>query len=108
MLVIIKNSHGVTIRDNIPVLSPPQTKMNQGLAIYTMMKEVRNGIEEKRPIEVPLFANGVAEEIGISTSGDSIHLIVRAHHARHFPFHYTASERHVECVLHLLLAHLSK
>lgn len=54
-----------------------------------------------------MATNRVAKKVRISTTGDSVDLVVGAHHTRHLPFHHTSLEGNIVRVLQVLLAHLS-
>lgn len=58
------------------------------------------------PVETPFATDSFTEEIRVSAGGNSVDLVVRAHHARDFAFHHAHPERHVERVFNVLLAHL--
>ena len=58
------------------------------------------------PVEMPLAANGVAEEIRIGTGRFPIDLIVRAHNTGYFAFNHTGFEWYIIGVGQVLLAYL--
>jgi hypothetical protein len=58
------------------------------------------------PIQTPIVVNSLCKERVVSTSGNSINPVVRAHQAAWLTFLDTALERRIICVLQILLSNL--
>ena len=58
---------------------------------------------KKRPIELPISSDGTRKKVWVCTGGDSIDLVVRAHHAGHIAINHAALERRLKGVIQILL-----
>lgn len=78
----------------------------RGVTLVVEIDANRVTVRDDVAIKAPLATNGTLKEIGVSTGGDTIDLIVRAHDTGHFAFLHTHPEWHIERIFDVLLAYL--